>query len=307
MNTVPQQVVDHDLAGNLPELMRVEYLEDNLYRGMALDYGGGHLFGGHVLGQSLAAALATVSPERITHSLHAYFLRPGKVNRPVLYEVDRIRDGKSFATRRINAIQGGEAIFTLSASFQVQEHGYHHAATAPHVPGPDELPSEAERQQEALRELPEAVRAVVVRTRPVEVKPVDPVHLLHPEVAPPHHAFWFRFMPEPRGASPGEAQAMLAYASDLGALGTAIRPHAVTYLSGQIQMASLDHALWFHAPVAVDDWFLYVVDSPWAGNARGLVRGQIFARNGQLIASVAQEGLIRPRPARARASGSASG
>jgi acyl-CoA thioesterase-2 len=298
MSTAPQQVTDRDLAHNLPGLMRVEYLEDNLYRGEALDYGGGHLFGGHVLGQSLAAAAATVSPERSTHSLHAYFLRPGKVNRPILYEVDRIRDGKSFATRRVNAIQGGEAIFTISASFQVQEHGYHHAATAPHVLGPDELPSEAERQEEALRELPEALRALVVRTRPVEVKPVDPVHPLHPEVAPPHHAFWFRFMPEPEVVNQSEAQAMLAYASDLGALGTAIRPHAVTYLSGQVQMASLDHALWFHAPIAVDDWFLYVVDSPWAGNARGLVQGQIFARDGQLIASVAQEGLIRPRPAR---------
>jgi acyl-CoA thioesterase-2 len=298
MNTAPQQETSEDSVGQLPELLRLEYLEDNLYRGVAVDYGGGHLFGGHVLGQALAAAAATVPADRQAHSLHAYFLRPGNVSRPVLYEVDRIRDGKSFITRRINAVQGGEAIFTMSASFQRQEHGYHHAAQIPHVPAPEELPSEAQRYQEALRELPEAVQAQLFRARPVEVRPVDPVHPLHPEAAPPHQAFWFRFESSAQKANPSEAQAMLAYASDLGALGTAIRPHAVTYLSGQVQMASLDHALWFHAPVIVDEWFLFVVDSPWAGNARGLVRGQIFARNGQLIASVAQEGLIRPRPSR---------
>lgn len=305
MSTAPHQTTTQDAVAQLPQLLRLEYLEDNLYRGGAVDYGGGHLFGGHVLGQALAAAAATVPADRSSHSLHAYFLRPGNVNRAILYEVDRIRDGKSFVTRRVNAIQGGEAIFTMSASFQRQEHGYHHAVSFPHVPAPEELVSEAQHHQETLRELPEELRRQLFRARPVEVRPVDPVHPLHPEAAPPLQSFWFRFESTAETVSPTEAQAMLAYASDLGALGTAIRPHAVTYLSGQVQMVSLDHALWFHAPIAVDDWFLYVVDSPWAGNARGLVRGQIFARSGQLIASMAQEGLIRPRST--RAPGAASG
>lgn len=284
----------HPLLAELLDLLRPEPLEANLFRGRCQDLGWGAVFGGQVVGQALSAAEQTVEADRPVHSLHGYFLRQGAVDRPIVYEVDRIRDGKSFTTRRVVAIQGGEAIFSLSASFQRVEPGYEHQATMPEAPDPDGLLSELELARRVTDRIPPKLRSFALAERPIEIRPVDPDNPLAPRSREPVRMSWYRAM-DRLPDDPSIHLYLLAYASDFNFLVTAMQPHGVSLLSPQMQVASLDHAMWFHRPFRFDDWLLYVVDSPNAGGARGLVRGQFFSRTGELVASCVQEGLMRTR------------
>jgi acyl-CoA thioesterase-2 len=284
-----------DVLRELIELLALEPLERDLFRGRSQDLGWGTVFGGQVLGQALTAAARTVPPDRGAHSLHAYFLRPGDVRRPIVYEVDRIRDGRSFTTRRVVAVQGGEAIFDLAASFQVDEPGFEHQDAMPDAPPPESVPTEQERMARHLEALPPPLRERALAPRPFEIRPVDDRDdPLHPTPRPPRRLVWLRTSgPVPN--DPALHRALLAYASDYAFLGTALLPHGVTWLAPGVQVASLDHAVWFHRPFRTDEWLLHVVDSPVASGARGLVRGRVFTRGGVLVASTAQEGLLRRR------------
>jgi len=276
----------------LHDLLDLEYIEHNIFRAESVDIGSGTVFGGQALAQSLVAAQRTVDDERRAHSMHGYFILPGDVDAPIVYEVDRLRDGNSFTTRRIVAIQHGRAIFNMAASFQAPETGATHQADAPDVPGPEALSRELELVRAVEDQIPEELRSLYTRERPIEFRPVDPVDPFDPATKPPSHHVWFRA----RGALPDDRlthQSVLAYASDYGLLSTALRPHGLSFVQPDLQLASLDHALWFHRPVQADDWLLYATDSPSAAGARGFTRGQIFARDGTLVASVAQEGLMR--------------
>ena len=280
-----------DLVQSLLNHLSLEHLEENLFRGKSRDIGGKSVFGGQVLGQSLTAASQTVAG-RAAHSLHAYFLRPGDMLAPIVYEVDRIRDGKSFTTRRVVAVQHGRAIFNMAASFQVAEAGVEHQAEMPRVPGPEDLPGSMTLAKKAAEQAPENVRKFLLRKRPIEFRPIRPLDPLNPEPCAPYREVWFRTA----GTLPNEPavhKAVLAYASDYSLLGTALLPHGLSFLQTTLQAASLDHAMWFHRDFRIDQWLLYVMDSPSASNARGLSRGSIFSRNGELVASVAQEGLMR--------------
>ncbi len=281
----------------LVELLALERIEENLFRGQSQDLGWGTVFGGQVLGQALSAAVQTVPVERQVHSLHAYFLRPGDVKKPIVYDVDRIRDGGSFTTRRVVAIQSGEAIFNLAASFQVHEDGFTHQDAMPDAPPPEQLPTEQERLRATLAKIPEILRLRATAERPFEVRPVDwEDDPFAPTKRAPQRMLWIRTV----GALPEDPalhRYLLAYMSDHAFVTTALLPHGVTWLTRGMQVASLDHVMWFHQPVRVDAWLLYVMDSPAASGARGLVRGRVFTRDGQLVASTAQEGLIRQRAA----------
>jgi acyl-CoA thioesterase II len=279
-------------------LLKLEAIEENLFRGASQDLGFRALFGGQVLGQSLSAATQTVEPERHVHSLHGYFLRPGDAALPVVYQVDRVRDGGSFTTRRVVAIQKGQPIFTLMASFQGDEPGAAHAATMPDVPGPEGLSSDLERWRRYADLVPPRVREKLLCDKPIEIRPVQSVDLVHPQPAAPVKHVWFRADGE-MPADPQVHKYVLAYASDFNLITTALLPHALSVMQPTLQAASLDHALWFHGDVKVNDWLLYSMDSPWAGGARGLARGHVFTRDGRLVASVAQEGLMRVRPPQA--------
>jgi acyl-CoA thioesterase-2 len=277
---------------DLHDLLDLEYIEHNIFRGRSIDIGSGSVYGGQALAQSLVAAQRTVDDARVPHSMHGYFILPGDVDAPIVYEVDRLRDGKSFATRRIVAIQHGRAIFNMAASFQEAESGAEHQAEMPDVPGPEERPRELELIRGAADQIPEAVRAFYTRERPIEFRPVDPVDPFDPAPKPPAAHVWFRA----RGALPDDRlthQSVLAYATDYGLLSTALRPHGLSFVQPDLQLATLDHALWFHRPVQADAWLLYAMDSPSASGARGFTRGQVFAEDGTLVASVAQEGLMR--------------
>jgi len=279
---------------HLLELLELEPIEFNIYRGRNRDIGTGRIFGGQVLAQALVAAQRTVEEDRIAHSMHGYFILPGDLNIPVVYFVERLRDGKSFTTRRVTAIQHGRAIFNMSASFQVREAGLEHQLSMPDVPPPEEIPAELDTIRGMADRIPEPLRHVLTQDRPIDFRPVDPVDPFHPEPRPPIRRMWFRAI----GAMPDDPlrhQAVLAYASDYGLLGTALQPHGLSFRQPQIQAASLDHAIWFHRPFRVDDWLLYDMDSPAAAGSRGFTRGSIFTRDGVLVASVAQEGLIRQR------------
>jgi acyl-CoA thioesterase-2 len=283
-----------DVLSELVELLALERIEENLFRGQSQDLGWGLVFGGQVLGQALSAAVQTVPDDRAAHSLHGYFLRPGDARKPIVYDVDRIRDGKSFTTRRVVAIQNGRPIFNLSASFQGEEPGYDHADEMPDVSGPDGLLSELDQWREAIDRIPESYRARAVAERPIEIRQVDPVDPLDPSPAEPFHAVWVRAI----DTLPDDASLhryLLAYCSDFSFLTTSLRPHGESWAMPHMQVASLDHAMWFHRPFRLDDWVLHVIDSPSASNARGLVRGRYFTREGHLVASTAQEGLIRKR------------
>jgi acyl-CoA thioesterase-2 len=284
-----------EVLRELVALLALERLEKNLFRGQSQDLGWGTVFGGQVLGQALSAAAQTVEVERVVHSMHGYFLRPGKVDRPIVYDVDRIRDGHSFTTRRVVAVQDGEAIFSLSASFQVEEEGLEHAAQMPEgVPGPETLLSEQALALRIADRIPQPLRERAVSDKPIEIRPVNPVNVLKPDVRPPQKQVWFRAA----GALPDDPalhRYVLAYASDFHFLPTAVQPHGVSWLSPGMQMASLDHSIWFHRPFRMDEWLLHVVESPSASGGRGLVRGQFFSQDGRLVASTAQEGLIRLR------------
>jgi len=282
-------------------LLDLEKIEENVFRGLSPEGRVQRVFGGQVLSQALVAAGRTVEG-RICHSLHAYFLRAGDPKVPILYEVDRSRDGASFTSRRVVAIQHGRPIFTLEASFQVQEQGYEHQFGVPQVADPDTLPGEDQLRAKAVEKLPEEARAWLLRPRPFETRPVDPREYFAPAKRPPHEMLWIRA----DGALPNDPalhQCLLAYASDMSLLDTGLLPHGIGWFDNKVQMASLDHAMWFHRPFRADHWLLYVQDSPSASGARSFNRGMIYTRDGKLVASVAQEGLMRPRDGRAEKPG----
>jgi acyl-CoA thioesterase II len=276
----------------LLSILDLETLEHNLFRGRSPDDGWQRVFGGQVIGQALVAASRTIASGRAAHSLHAYFLRPGDPAVPILYEVDRIRDGKSFVTRRVVAIQHGHAIFSMSASFQIEEKGLEHQAEMPKVPAPDALLSEDELRKMFLERAPEHVKAYWRRERPFELRPVGLRHYLSREPLEAAQQVWFRAT-GPLPDDPAIHKCALAYASDILLLETALYPHARSLFDRDLQVASLDHALWFHRPFRADDWLLYATDSPSASGSRGFTRGSVFTPAGDLVASVAQEGLIR--------------
>lgn len=270
-------------------LLDLERLEDNLYRGTSRDIGNPQVFGGQVLGQALVAANGTVEG-RVVHSLHAYFLRAGDFNLPIVYEVDRSRDGATFSSRRVVAIQNGQQIFHMSASFQIPEEGLEHQVEMPEVPAPESLPVRADWINSPL--LTERQRRFFDRVRPFDIRPVGMERLLDGLPKEPNLQIWFRAVDE---LPDGQAlhRSLLAYVSDYYLLMTATLPHGVPFPSSNIRFASIDHAMWFHRNVRVDDWLLYSTDSPSSSGARGLSRGSIFSRDGTLVASTAQEGLMR--------------
>ncbi len=275
----------------------LERLEDNLFRGQSADIGGKSVFGGQVIGQALVAAGRTVDTTRVPHSLHAYFLLPGDMAAPIVYEVDRIRDGRSFTARRVQAIQHGRPILSMIASFQTSEPGFAHQFPMPQVPSPEELQPFAQLREGWLataeaQALPERMREAMRRPSPIEFRPVEPRNPLRPAPGEPRQAIWFRTIDRVPD-DPMLHRCLLAYASDHNLMPTALVPHGKSWFSPGMMVASLDHALWFHRDGRVDDWLLYSMDSPSAQGARGLARGLIHDRQGRLVASVAQEGLMR--------------
>jgi acyl-CoA thioesterase II len=283
------------IIAELIDLLRLERLEDNLFRGQSRDIGTKYVFGGQVLGQALSAAQQTVEAVRVVHSLHGYFLRAGDIEHPIVYDVDRSRDGKSFSVRRITAIQHGQPIFVLAASFHEPEPGAEHQISAPEVPLPEDLPESPVLAPETLAQLPPKMQRWLSRRGPFEFRPVYPRDELKPTKRPPYQQVWFRLPAELPDDAPLH-RALLAYASDFHLIGTTTFPHGISYLQPNVQMASLDHAMWFHRPFKASDWLLYACDSPTAQGARGLARGSIYDREGTLVASTAQEGLIRVLP-----------
>ena len=281
----------HPVLADLIELLKLERIEDNIFRGDSRDIGSAQVFGGQVLGQALSAAQHTVEG-RIAHSLHAYFLRRGDMNAPIIYEVDRARDGGSFSTRRVVAIQHGRPIFNLAASFQIDEPGIEHHAEMADVPGPEGLKDFSDISEEILEKLPAKMRRFLTEKRPFEIRPVTPISFLEPKKLPPVKHVWFRAVDTLQDEL-ALHQNLLAYVSDYEWLGTSTLPHGLPFGRGKVIMASLDHALWFHRAVRVDEWLLYSMDSPNAGGARGFARGQVFTETGELVASTAQEGLVR--------------
>ncbi len=281
-------------AEELLNLLDIEQLEVDLFRGIG---GGGEtttrIFGGHVIAQALMAAYRTV-PDRLCHSLHAYFIRPGDPAIPVIYQVDRARDGGSFTTRRIVAIQHGKQIFNMSASFQVEEEGWSYQHEMPEAGSPEEWPERVDLRESAVARIPEKYHDDFLRERPIELREIAPRDFFEPDPADDRNRLWFR-MPAAKGQTPQMQHCLLAYASDMNLLGSSLRPHALTWFQGTVMTASLDHAMWFHAPIDFADWHLYDLDAPWTGRARGFNRGSVFAPDGRLVASVAQEGLMRPR------------
>lgn len=296
----------HPVLADLLQLLELERIEDNIFRGESRDIGSAQVFGGQVLGQALSAAHQTVN-DRSAHSLHAYFLRRGDVGAPIVYEVDRARDGGSFSVRRVVAIQHGRPIFNLAASFQKPEKGLDHQAEMPAVPGPDGLPDVTELLPDSIAGIPEKMRRFLTDKRPFEFRPVRAISFTEAEALPPVKQVWIRAV-DKLPDNPDLHRNLLAYVSDYELLGTSTLPHGLLFLRGNVQMASLDHALWFHRPACVDEWLLYSFDSPNAAGARGFARGQFFTRDGLLVASTAQEGLVRvleesaerPRPSAPR-------
>jgi len=283
-----------DALDELLALLELEALEVNLFRGLSPHEDRQRVFGGQVAAQALVAAGRTVGEDRPVHSLHAYFLRPGDPNIPIVYDVDRIRDGKSFTTRRVVAIQHGRAIFNLAASFQIVENGPDHQMPMPTVPAPDELPTWQERVEPYLERLGPDLAQWLVRERPIDSRPVDDPRWLDPSPREPQQDVWIKSNGDLPEGVPLIHECVVAYASDLTLLDTAMFPHAISYQEQQYMIASLDHAMWFHRPFRADDWLLYHQTSPTASHARGLAQGSIFCRDGTLAITVIQEGLIRP-------------
>ena len=286
------------LVAQLTALLDVEELDTDLYRGPRNPGGVGRVFGGQVIGQALQAAQRSVSgaegTDKVAHSLHAYFMRPGDEDFPIVYRVVRDFEGRSFATRRVIAMQKGKPILNMAASFHRPEDGLHHQAPMPDVPPPEALRSERELREEIREQVPEKFRRFFLRARPIEIRPVNPRNWFAPEPQEPVQHSWFRVV-APLPDDPALHRAMLAYATDMTLLGTCMLPHGVSWMTGQIQTASLDHSIWLHEPFRFDEWLLYTTDSPWSGHSRGFNRGRIYAQDGRLIANVAQEGLIRAR------------
>lgn len=288
----------HPVLADLLRLLELERLEDNLFRGESRDIGSSRVFGGQVLGQALRAASCTVD-ERPVHSLHAYFLRPGDVNAPIVYDVDRARDGRSFSNRRVVAIQHGRQIFNMTASFQASEDGLEHQGAMPDVPGPDGLSDLREMRPELLAKIPEKMRRFVTAERPFEFRPVEPIHVFSPQPRPAERHIWVRTI-EPLPDDPGVHRRVLAYVSDYQLVATATLPHGIRFEHGNVQLASIDHAMWFHRSFRADEWLLYSMWSPNASGARGLAFGQLFTVDGRLVASTAQEGVVRIWPTEAK-------
>lgn len=279
---------------DLVNLLDLETLETHLFRGQSRDLGGKSVFGGQVIGQALVAANRTINSGE-AHSLHAYFLRPGDMTRPIVYEVDRVRDGRTFTTRRVQAIQNGQPILSMMASFQNPEQGLEHQVTMPTVPPPEKLTSLRDLNDQWIQQagdVSDRVFHTLTRELAIEFKPVAPWNPLAADVQQPSQQIWFRAA----GKLPDDQmlhRCVLAYASDFNLLSTALRPHGQGWFDEHMVVASIDHAIWFHRKVRVDDWLLYSMDSPTSQGARGMSRGLIFDRSGQLVASVAQENLMR--------------
>jgi len=282
------------LARGLVDLLDVEELDRDLYRGKRQPGGVGRVFGGQVIAQALQAAQRSTEAPKVAHSLHAYFMRPGNEDYPIIFRVVRDFEGRSFATRRVIAMQQGQPILNMAASFQAPEAGLHHQDSMPDVPGPDALKSEAELRRGIVDEIPEKFRRHLLRARPIEIRPVHPRSWLDPTEQQPNQDSWFR-LAAPIGDDPAMHRAVLAYASDMTLLGTSLLAHGVNWMTEKLQTASLDHALWLHEDFRADEWLLYSCDSPWAGHARGFNRGKIYTQDGRLVASAAQEGLMRLR------------
>ena len=280
------------IVRELIALLQLERLEDNLFRGQSRDIGTRYVFGGQVVGQALSAAQQTVDNGRAAHSLHAYFLRAGDVEAPIIYSVERTRDGGSFSVRRVTAIQHGQTIFVMTASFQDAETGAEHQFPMPLVPMPEDLPKQDMLAPEDLDRVPAKRQRWLSNSGPFEFRHVHPRNEVNPTRQPPYQNVWFKLV-DAVAESDALQRTLLAYASDFHLIGTTTFPHAISYLQPNVRMASLDHALWFHRPFRADQWLLYSCDSPSAQDSRGLARGLIYDRNGKLVASTAQEGLIR--------------
>jgi acyl-CoA thioesterase-2 len=290
----PDRPTNQSLA-DLLKLLRLERLEVNLFRGESRDIGSPQVFGGQVLGQALMAATETVEAPRLVHSLHAYFLRRGDFNAPIVYEVDRSRDGTSFTSRRVVAIQHGQQIFHMAASFQLQEDGPDHQVPAPDVSPPEQLPDLAASQRRHLDQMPEQKRRYWSLRRPFEFRSVEAVESGVPRPGVRH--VWFRLVDTCPTDDPALQRCLLAYVSDFHLLETATLPHGLSFRTGDVMLASIDHAMWFHRPLRIDEWHLYALTSPSSSGSRGLAFGRIFDRAGRLVASTAQEGLMRERHA----------
>lgn len=278
----------------LIRLLDLETLDENTFCGLSPDIGWQRVYGGQVLGQALTAAARTLKHDRVAHSLHAYFLIGGDPAKPITYEVEATRDGGSFSNRHVKALQHDRTIFSMSASFHADEESFDHQAEMPDVPPPDDLPSSAELMEKFIDKLPESMRNYWKKKHAVDMRPVDVKRYLTREKYSPQQSIWIKA----NGSLPNDLklhQSILAYASDFTLLDTALIAHGKLMFDPDIQLASLDHALWFHRPFRIDDWLLYVQESPNAHGARGFCRGQVFARDGTLVASVAQEGLVRKR------------
>ena len=286
------QANDAQSGKALADLLDLERLEEDLYRGQSPVTTWQRVFGGQVVAQSLVAAQRTVPEALIVHSLHGYFMRPGDTELPIVFQVERLRDGRSFSTRSVRAIQHGKPIFIMSASFQVEETGFEHQVDMPDVPPPEAL--EASDIMNDSAHAPAPIRNYWKRERPIEIRPVDLEDFLWRKKKSRQQSIWIRANGEPPKGRDYQS-AFLAYMSDMTLLDSTLYPHESSVFSDRIQGASLDHAVWFHRPFEISDWLLYVHESPSAGNARGLGQGRIFTRQGRLVASVAQEGLIRIR------------
>jgi acyl-CoA thioesterase-2 len=279
------------ILADLLKLLELERIEERIFRGESRDLGGARVFGGQVLGQALTAASYTVQ-DRNVHSLHAYFLVAGDVDAPIVYEVEVARDGKSFSNRRVVAIQHGQPIFNMTASFQVPEEGLEHAASMPQVPGPEGLADVRELPPAVLEKVPEKMRRFLTHERPFEFRPVEPIHVIAPPRAAPARHIWVKTV----DSLPDDADLhrnVLAYVSDYQLVSTATLPHGIHFAEGNVQLASLDHAMWFHRPFRADEWLLYAMESPNASGGRGLALGKFFTPDGALVASTAQEGVVR--------------
>ena len=278
----------------LVKFLDLEPLEQNLFRGVGPKEGWQRVYGGLVLSQALVAASRTVPSDRLAHSMHGYFLLAGDPQVPIVYDVERIRDGGSFTTRRVKAIQHGACMFTMSISYHKHETGYDHQSTMPDVPMPEDLPSDAALQAQLLAHLPPNMKSYWTRPRPIEMRPLDISRYLKREKAEPKQACWMRA----NGRLPDDPQlhqCVLAYASDFTLLDTALIAHGKLAFDPDVQLASLDHAMWMHRPFRADEWLLYVQDSPSASGSRGFSRGSVYTRDGVLVASASQEGLMRRR------------
>ncbi len=276
----------------LLSLLQLEQLEEGLFRGQSENLGLPQVYGGQVIGQALSAARYTVEETRTVHSFHSYFLYPGDSEKPIIYDVENLRDGRSFSTRRVKAIQNGRPIFYLTASYHSDQPGFEHQKVMPDIPGPENFPSENELASHIVEYLPEKLRKTFCGEKPIETRIVNVINPLKPEIAEPKQYLWIRA----NGEMPDNQlihQYLLAYASDWGFLTTALHPHGVSLMTPNFQVATIDHSIWFHRPFKMDEWLLYTIESPTASNTRGLVRGEIYNQQGHLVASAVQEGVMR--------------